>query len=132
MENEKLFDVMEHWLQGGINTRVSGLFSRIELLEEERCELFSRIEDMQSQINGLRNKLDDAKDEGPRRIRNEIESALDAINWADPLGDDLREIVQNEIKYVDIPEHLSDHIAREIRGVLNSSTLNVTITVPEN
>lgn len=132
MENQKLFDVMEHWLQGRINTCVSGLFSRIERLEEERSELFSRIEDMQSQINDLHNKLDGAKDERHRRIRNEIESALDVIDWADLIGDDLREIVQNELKYVDIPEHLSDRIAREIRDVLSCTTIKTTISIPEN
>ena len=67
MENQKLFDVMEHWLQGRINTCVSGLFSRIERLEEERSELFSRIEELQLRINYLNNKLDGAKDERTRK-----------------------------------------------------------------
>lgn len=106
MENQKLFDVMEHWLQGRINTCVSGLFSRIEYLESRVAELES--------YERKRHLL----------IRDQIKDVLDGINFADLMGDDLREIVQNELKYVDIPEHLSDYIAREVTERLKSSTIS--------
>lgn len=119
MNMKSLFDAFEYWLQGLVNTCVSGLDSRLKALEEARADSVDdaiRVlqEKVRAQENAMallcqhtlpamedrivrlgdrtfdENDVDEIWDQIRRRVRDQIEDSLDRYNALDAITDDQR------------------------------------------